>query len=526
MAEVDTSIYKPQPQQNPLKMISDLGGALDTLGEIEVGKASQQALDPNTGEIDRNALGRMLQQTVAGSRKAIPTFDALEKLRSAGFGADQAGLDTFQKRMAITHHLFSGVASKDKPTMDDVYDIATIALDPKLDAKKYGITMPVIMNALKQFRGPDGKPLSSAQIKQKALEIQTQAASTSEILQQHSPRYGVTDRGGSFEIVPHGTGSNPAVGTVLPKNLPPGTPVATKDGTQYLGEQPAPAPAAIVPGQGLSPADVRVGAPLVNDKPQDRVPAGDPRTPIKPNLVPTTREPPVPTGPAAGLRPGYTEAAQGIAAGSAQSANRLTEAAGGAMSRKGMLGNLEDDLTKFTSGGGANWEALAKNWLGRNLPVSDTWKKEGAILDQTSLASQEQFNKQASMIAQSQFSTIGGTGTDAKFQSAFTTSPNEALSQLGNKGIIRLLKGNEDAIIAMNQAWQKYKKANGPDTFPEFQAEFQQNFDPRTFQFKYLTKAERQKYIDNMDPADQPEFLRNLTHARKQGWIVLEAPKK
>lgn len=518
---VDTSIYRQQPQQDPLGQIGKLGGALDTLGEIEVGKAQQSALNPQTGEIDRNELARMLQQTIAGSRKAIPTLDALEKLRSAGYGADQAGLETFQKRMAITHHLFSGLASKQNPTIDDVHEIAAKALDPALDAKKYGITLPVIMNAIRQFRGPNGQPLSSAEIKKKALEIQTQAASTSEILQQHSPGHQVIDRGGNLEIVPTGTGAAPAIGTVIPKNLPPTTPVATPGGQQYLGEQPAPGPSAVTPGAGLPPPDVRVGAPPPYVKDQARVGSADP---IRPNMVPTTREPPVPTGPAATLRPGYAEAQQGIATAGAAAATTLTNAAANANRSKALLGNLEDDLTKFTSGRGADWTRLAKNFVNRNLPVPDTWKKEGAILDEKSLASQEQFAKTAQMIAQSQFATLGGTGTDAKLDSAVSTSPNELLSQYGNKGIIRMLKGNEDAIIAQNKAWQSWKKKNGPDTYDEFQADFQQKYDPRAFQFQYLSPKDRTEYIAKMDPNDKPAFLRNLTNARKENWIRFDMP--
>lgn len=515
---VDTSIYRQQPQQNPLAQIQQLGGALDTLGEIEVGKAQQSALNPQTGEIDRNELARMLQQTIAGSRKAIPTLDALEKLRSAGYGADQAGLETFQKRMAITHHLFSGLASKQNPTIDDVHEIAAKALDPALDAKKYGITLPVIMNAIRQFRGPNGQPLSSAEIKKKALEIQTQAASTAEILEQHSPRHEMIDQGGNLRIMPMGTRTSGApMGATIPKGLPPTTPVATPGGQQYLGEQPpASAPSMPLdirpPNAALPPPDVRVGAPPYV-KNESRLAPG-----------PSAQNTPIPTGPAATLRPGYTEAQTTTAVSGAQAAATLTNAAANANRSKALLGNLEDDLTKFTSGRGADWTRLAKNFVNRNLPVPDAWKKEGAILDEKSLASQEQFAKTAQMIAQSQFATLGGTGTDAKLDSAVSTSPNELLSQYGNKGIIRMLKGNEDAIIAQNKAWQKWKKAKGPDTYDEFQADFQQNYDPRAFQFQYLSPKDRTEYIAKMDPEDKPAFLRNLTHARKESWIRFDMP--
>ena len=218
---------------------------------------------------------------------------------------------------------------------------------------------------------------------------------------------------------------------------------------------------------------------------------------------------------------GQAESMAGVAGQSASAANRLTEANDTSMTRKSMLGNLEDDLRSFTAGPGADWTKFAKAWVNRNVPLPKGWE-----FDPKSIASQEQFNKQAAMLAQQQFAAIGGTGTDSKFESAFTTSPNETLSQLGNKGIIRLLKGNEDAIQAKNKAWRQFLKGGGtPDKYAEFSDNFNSKFDPRAFQFKYMPKEERQSYIENMDIAERNRFLHDLTHARKQGWVSFEAPK-
>jgi hypothetical protein len=223
-----------------------------------------------------------------------------------------------------------------------------------------------------------------------------------------------------------------------------------------------------------------------------------------------------------GLPPGYGEAATAIGGASAQQANALTAANDTSMVRKGMLGNLEDDLTRFTSGPGAEWTKVAKAWVNRNVPLPQGWQ-----FDPKSIASQEAFTKQATQLVQAQFQTIGGTGTDAKFNSAYETSPNDTLSQLGNKGIIRLLKGNEDAIQAKNRAWRQWlKDGNGPQTYPDFSDQFNEKFDPRAFQFKYLSKDERQQYISSMDPEDRERFIAALTHAHNLGWIPFETKKK
>ncbi len=478
-----------------------------------------------------------LKQSVAGSMKAIPTANALETLRQAGYSADQAGLEAFQKRMAITSHLFSGVASKDAPTINDVHDIAARALDPALGAKEVGITLPVIMNALKAFRDPvTGKPLPPAQIKKKALEIQTQAATTSEILHQHSPQVNLIDNGSSISYEPAGTRENPATGMSYPKQLPPTTPVATPGGRQYQGAPgTAPPPPFRTSTSPDRPADFgqRFGnlPPAAEGLPGvfPRMPAAyagpgaaePPGSPSAPRAVPSQTITQAPTGPMESLRPGYVESAKSIAEAGAMQANSLSQANDSSMTRKAMLGNLEDDLSRFTAGGGADWTRVAKNWANRNFSgaMPESWTAPGGMLDPKSVASQEQFNKQAAMLAQQQFGAIGGTGTDAKFNSAFTTSPNETLSQLGNKGIIQLLKGNEDAIQAKNKAWNVWRKENGPDTYADFSQDFNDKFDPRAFQFKYMTKTERNDYMKGMEPEERERFVHDLAHAHKQGWV-------
>lgn len=214
-----------------------------------------------------------------------------------------------------------------------------------------------------------------------------------------------------------------------------------------------------------------------------------------------------------GLSPSAQSAATVSGGAGAGAAVRLREAADLAPNAKAMLGNLEEDLKGFTSGPAADWTKVAKAWTNRNVPLPKDWQ-----FDPKSIASQEQFTKQAYQLAQQQFAAIGGTGTDAKFSSAFETNPHETLSHLGNEGIIRLLKGNQDAISAKYKAWQQYRKAHGPDSYDDFSEEFNSSYDPRVFQFKYMSKADRQKYVDRMDDKDRGKFLQDLHAARKRGW--------
>ena len=212
--------------------------------------------------------------------------------------------------------------------------------------------------------------------------------------------------------------------------------------------------------------------------------------------------------------PGFVQRATGAANIDTTLAGNLANAAESSPARIGMLGNLENDLSNFTSGPGADWTKVGKAWVNRNLPLPAGWQ-----FDPGSIASQEQFVKQAGQLAQQQFTAMGGTGTDQQFGSAFATNPNDTLSQLGNEGIIRLLKGNEDALQAKNKAWLSVAGANPNASYRQFSQAFNNNYDPRVFQFNYLTPAQRQSYVTNMAAQDRPAFFRNIATAQKNGWV-------
>ena len=212
---------------------------------------------------------------------------------------------------------------------------------------------------------------------------------------------------------------------------------------------------------------------------------------------------------------GAGEAANVTAQGGAQQGITLGTAADSSPTRKAMLGNLETDLQNFTAGPGADWTKVAKAWANRNvLPTP-------LQFDPTSIASQEQFTKQAEQLAQQQFAAIGGTGTDAKFGSAFKSNPNDALSQLGNTGIIRLLKGNEDAIQAKNSAWQDWlAKGNSPATYSQFAQQFNQSFDPRVYQSQYMSKPDFTKMLKSMSAPEARAFVQKFNSAKTAGYVT------
>lgn len=211
---------------------------------------------------------------------------------------------------------------------------------------------------------------------------------------------------------------------------------------------------------------------------------------------------------------GAPEAAAVDASFGAKQGTELQSMADNVPARKALLGNLEGALGQFTSGPGQNWKMVAKAFANANSPF-------GAVFDAKSIASQEEFNKQAVQLAQQQFQALGGTGTDSKLDSAMHTSPNDALSKLGNKGIIAMLKGNEDAIGAKNQAWQSFKQQNGPQSYGTFSAQFNKSYDPRVFQSQYLTPDDNKKMLSGMTKNEQKSFLNSYRTALGNGWVKL-----
>lgn len=214
----------------------------------------------------------------------------------------------------------------------------------------------------------------------------------------------------------------------------------------------------------------------------------------------------MPAGPALGQE----AAANTAAVGAAQQGLAVAHQADEARDTKALLGNLSADLKSFSSGPGAGeWKHILAG-LGRL----------GINVDPNMVATQENFNKVATMLAQRQFSQLGGTGTDRQLGSAIESNPNQALSNLGNQRIVAMLKGNSDAIMLKNQVWQKWlQNGHSPASYNQFSTEFNKAYDPRTFQFQYLSPSERKAMTSGMSPAELAQFRSQYNAAVQRGWV-------
>jgi hypothetical protein len=222
------------------------------------------------------------------------------------------------------------------------------------------------------------------------------------------------------------------------------------------------------------------------------------------NMTSSGLPPSLPAGPSLG----QPEAAAVTGKASAEQGVSLQQTADNVPQRKALLGQMEGALKDFNSGPGADqWKTI----------LAGTNRLFGTNSDR--VAGQEEFDKLATQLAQQQFQALGGTGTDDKLDSARKASPSSFLSNYGNQKIIALLKGNEDAIAAKNQAWQQWQEVNGPESFGQFSTQFNKNYDPRAFQLQYMAPKEIKSMLSGMNKTERTKFRETVNSAVENGWI-------
>ena len=210
-----------------------------------------------------------------------------------------------------------------------------------------------------------------------------------------------------------------------------------------------------------------------------------------------------------GLSPGASAALGATGEASANMGVALTQVANQVPDRLAMLNNMEAEADQFTSGPVS--EPVKKMTAGINEMFGTKYNIEG-------VAAQERFDKLSNQIAQQQAGALGIT--DQRERTAMGANPNSSMSNLGIKGNIALLKGNENAITTKAQAWQQYLNGGGtPDHFGAWSSQFNQQYDPRIFQSVYLVPEDRKKLAASMSPNERKAFAAKYNFAIKNGWI-------
>lgn len=473
MAEVDTSSYpRPGKPVSPLETLSGVAGLQTQLNQNRLFKQEynsklglsqiyKEAIDPATGQIDPTQMNRLLADPQASSNVTMGLPQAIQNSQEAqqrNIGIDTSRLENARAHLkALTGYLAPLAAGN--PTPNDI--ASTLA-----HANASGIASPDEIAKVWASIPRDQKgEIDQSQIKSWVQQNLMRVMSAQEQLNMTNPAPTAVDSGNQINLMRLPQMGEPSMAGVVQKGLPPTTQVIGPDKRPHF----------VGSGGGVTGG------------------AGE-------------------LGPQAGFAPGEAEAAGVDATASANQGVQLQQESDQVPAQKALLGNLEGALDKFEPGPGQGWKNEAKKLANLNNPF-------GPLFDVSKIASQEEFNKQAIQLAQAQFKTLGGTGTDAKLDSTMHTSPNDALSKMGNKGIIAMLKGNADAIATKNRAWQDYKQANGPQSYGQFSTDFNKSYDPRVFQSQYLTVDDRKKMIGGMSKSEQKSFLNSYRTAITNGWV-------
>ncbi len=484
MADIDTSSYPKSQPYDPLKTLGGVANLQNTLNQnrlfqqefqskLGLSKIYKNAIDPNTGELDPSKIDLNDPSVTLGLPQA---FQNSQEAQKRNIEIDVAKLDQVRKHLVATSGYLAPLI-KEGSTSTDVSNALAHAITNGLlnqdTAAKIWSTLP---------RNEKGE-IIEGQIPAFAQNMQKQLLDQQAQLDALHPVPTMQDLpgGGKAPFTMNRFTGAQQVGPTIQAAPAPTTQVVGPDNVpRYVGN-----------AQGNNPYEPGGG---VQGQSGGMAPGG--------NIA----------GMAAGLAPGVAEAAQTTQHGGAEQGLALQRRASLVPETKAILGNLLAELNTpgFTVGPGTKGVADAAKFM--NAQLGTNIRIEGT-------AAREQFEKLAGMYAQSQFQQLGGTGANAQLDATTLTSPNSKLSALGNRGIIAMLNGNEDAIKAKNEAWQQWSAQHGSGTFGQFVTDFQKHFDPRVFQSQYLGDADKKKMISGMSQKEKNDLHSAFVFAKQNGWI-------
>lgn len=154
------------------------------------------------------------------------------------------------------------------------------------------------------------------------------------------------------------------------------------------------------------------------------------------------------------------------------------------------------------------------------------------------MRAQDEFNKDSARLVAAQSGAMGNP-TDARTEVAASANPGSMQSTYGNKGIIQMLLGNQQALRAEADAWQKAKAGGwtaGGDENNNFNTWRTDRFlapdpnpgpsqggrfDQRVFWLANAPTLDEQRTFAQKIPAGpaRAQFVKNLDYANQQGWI-------
>ncbi len=495
MADIDTSTYPKSQPYDPLKTLGGVANLQNTLNQnklfqqqfntnLAVSEGAKASINPETGEYDPAAFRAWIAKNPNAGYGIGQIVQQSQEAQKRNIEIDSAKLKNANEHLSASAAYYADLM-KPGSTSKDVSTALGHALT------NHVIDMPRMLEIWSSLPKDENNKIDESKIPLWAQQQQLQTMAVQDRINalHPAPTAVNTPQGTRFVRTPQ-FGEPTDAGGFIP-NVPGPTQKTFNPATQreeFVG---------VLPNGGI-------GAPQAQGAAPGGGMGGQPPAQAAPNAF----APGTPAGPALG----EAEAAKTTQHGGAEQGLALQRRASLVPETKAILGNLLAELNTpgFTVGPGTKGVADAAKFM--NAQLGTNIRVEGT-------AAREQFEKLAGMYAQSQFQQLGGTGANAQLDATTLTSPNSKLSALGNRGIIAMLNGNEDAIKAKNEAWQQWSAQHGSGTFGQFVTDFQKHFDPRVFQSQYLGDADKKKMISGMSQKEKNDLHSAFVFAKQNGWI-------
>lgn len=202
-----------------------------------------------------------------------------------------------------------------------------------------------------------------------------------------------------------------------------------------------------------------------------------------------------------------------ILAQSATRASQLQATAGTTAQYHADLDNLKQDSKVLDNLGGPTFEVEKKlNQLSQRISGF------GITMTPDQLKAGESFDKIANQISRQQGQLFGDT--DATRNMSVGSNPSTSQSAYGREGIIDMLQGNQDAVDRARNIWIDARAKGAPaNSYDTFMNELSKSLDPRVFQFNRLSRDNQQKFLNQMDPDELPDFEQKYKTAIGLGWV-------
>lgn len=516
--------------QNNLEQLGQTAATLGALMNVRrgneefqsrqaVGGAASQAIDPATGHFDLNRFRQLMSQNPLSQYMSLEALGQASEIdiREQQLKIQQAQLGFI--RLNNLRQSIAGLLANPSVTPDMVMsEIGKLSALPE-NERPFSPTMAA------QVLG--SMPRNPAELRNWLI---SQMARTDAGLQQIGtflPQPMAIPNGGGTQIL----NRDPITGRVTDNTSVVNTPPTSEMNQLVQIYNPQTRQMLSVPRFMAGPMVNGGGWVVANPNQQGQSTFGNGRYPGTTPQVPPGAPPLSPPGavaPIPGVIPGVGAAAT-PPLGAEQAAARIGDVGGTQVGQlqtaaaevpnmRSMLSNLNGLLDQFQPGPGADWQKTFQAWVNRNVPGLQAL---GVQFDPARIGSQEEFNKIASQIAQAQFRALGGSGSNDQLASAMSTSPNEYISQYGNKAIVALLRGNTEALDVQHRAWNNWARANsaGPERFGEFLSEWNRHFDPRVFQSTFMSPAERARMVSSMSRQEYEQYVENWRYAIANGWV-------